>query len=116
MARVGEHEGGALGRPEHGAAATSAHPIGGTSFGHGNVLLVGQYLVVGPIGAGIAMRRNSFRRTQRLAMATITPARTRAPAARSPGAAFSASLWLMPFSQGTKIMPVGQTLNKFWAS
>ena len=35
---------------------------------------------------------------------------TSQPAARSSGVAFSISLWLMPFSQGTKIMPVGVTL------
>ena len=31
------------------------------------------------------------------------------PAARSSGVAFSISLWLMPSSQGTKIIPVGAT-------
>ena len=31
------------------------------------------------------------------------------PAARSSGVAFSISLWLIPSSHGTKIMPVGAT-------
>ena len=43
-----------------------------------------------------------------LARSTRQAASVRAPAARSAGVAFSASLWLTPFSQGTKIMPVGQ--------
>jgi len=43
-----------------------------------------------------------------LAKQSSVASRTRAPAARSPGTAFSAGLWLMPRSQGTKIMPVGQ--------
>ena len=43
----------------------------------------------------------------RLARSTRQAASVRAPAARSAGIAFSASLWLMPRSHGTKIMPVG---------
>ena len=44
-----------------------------------------------------------------LASSNSTAVRTRAPAARSVGAAFSASLWLIPRSHGTKIIPVGHT-------
>src|SRR5688572_32935227 len=42
--------------------------------------------------------------------------RTRAPAARSAGLAFSASLWDTPFSHGTKIIPAGQTRAMYIAS
>jgi hypothetical protein len=35
-------------------------------------------------------------------------ARVLAPSRKSPGVAFSASLWLIAFSQGTKIIAVGQ--------
>lgn len=41
---------------------------------------------------------------------------TRAPAARSAGFAFSASLWETPFSHGTKIIAVGQTRAMYMAS
>ena len=52
----------------------------------------------------------------RFANASSTSTSTRVPAARSPGVAFSVSLWLMPRSQGTKIMPAGQSLAMCIAS
>ncbi len=41
---------------------------------------------------------------------------TAQPAARSSGLAFSISLWLMPFSQGTKIIPAGPSSARKIAS
>src|SRR5690606_35054269 len=43
------------------------------------------------------------------ALSSMAWRRTPQPAARSSGFAFSASLWLMPPSQGTKIIAVGAT-------
>jgi len=45
-----------------------------------------------------------------LANISIAAASTRVPSARSVGFAHSSGLWLMPFAQGTKIMPVGQMI------
>src|SRR5882724_1330078 len=45
---------------------------------------------------------------QRFASATSVLASTRAPAARSWGVAFSASLWLMPRQHGMNIIPAGE--------
>ena len=53
--------------------------------------------------AALGMTKN-----HRLASSASTSTSTRAPAARSCGVAFSISLWLIPRSQGTKIMPAGQ--------
>src|SRR5213594_1539036 len=46
----------------------------------------------------------------------MTSARSLAPAARSAADARSPSLWLMPRSHGTKIMPVGQSPAMYFAS
>ncbi|MEJ7721092.1 MAG: hypothetical protein WKF58_11860 [Ilumatobacteraceae bacterium] len=43
-------------------------------------------------------------------------ANTLAPAAMSPGAVCSAGLWLMPSTEGTKIIPEGQILAIICAS
>ena len=50
------------------------------------------------------------------ALSKSTCRSTSQPAARSSGRAFSNSLWLMPFSQGTKIMAVGATSARLQAS
>ncbi len=50
------------------------------------------------------------------ARATITCNNKSQPAARSSGLAFSASLWLMPPSQGTKIIAAGATWARLQAS
>ena len=47
---------------------------------------------------------------------TRVRSKTLAPATRSSGSVCSAGLWLMPFTLGTKTMPVGQTLAIIWAS
>ena len=47
-------------------------------------------------------------RYSRFASSSSAAVSTRAPAARSSGFAFSASLCEIPFSHGTKIIPVGQ--------
>ena len=44
------------------------------------------------------------------------PQQHQQPAARSSGLAFSISLWLMPFSQGTKIIPAGPSSARKIAS
>ncbi len=53
---------------------------------------------------------------QRFASATRVSARTCAPAATSLGRAASSSLWLMPRSHGTKIIPLGQRSESAIAS
>src|SRR4029079_2554603 len=50
------------------------------------------------------------------ARARMTWSNTLAPRARSSGAVYSAMLWLSPFTDGTKIIDVGQTLASIWAS
>jgi hypothetical protein len=66
---------------------------------------------------GLQRHHRAFSRSPRhptvavtaLARATIACRSTSQPAARSSGRAFSTSLWLMPFSHGTKIIAVGAT-------
>ena len=46
----------------------------------------------------------------------MTWSSTLAPRSRSSGAVYSAMLWLSPFTDGTKIIDVGQTRASIWAS
>lgn len=67
-------------------------------------------------GSRVAAQACSFVNYGAFAIASRVSASTRAPAAKSAGVALSASLWLTPPAQGTKIMPVGATLAMCIAS
>ncbi len=87
-----------------------ADVLGGRAQGEGTALEGGGVMAyLRDLGEGEPLRPRPPPQPSPAVLSTACSS-TLAPASRSSGVAFSISLWLMPPSQGTKIMPVGATL------